>query len=186
MKALLKKCGGNINSKFSEGYLELRNTPCPGGKSPAEIIYGQPMRSRVPAHYTAFDKKWLVPLEEHDAKTSKLALKTEHNYNKSAKNLPQLKAGMKVVMQDPNTKLWDRTGIIMSKGNHRNYRIKTHSGLCLWRNRRFIKPLLQENKGECDDGATTATKNKVENANKDATPRRSKRVRFQTKRYGYD
>ncbi len=188
VKALLKKCGGDINAKFSEGYLELRNTPRPGGKSPAEIVYGQPMRSRVPAHHKAFDKKWLVSLEEHDAKMSKLALKSVDHYNKSAKSLSQLEAGMKVIMQDPNTKLWDKTGVVMSKGNFRNYRVKTHSGLCLWRNRRFLKPLYLPDKNDYD-GATTAKEIKrktQEEKGDDRTLRRGKRVRFQTRRYGYD
>ncbi len=162
VKALLKQCGGDINTKFSKGYIKLRNTPCSGGKSPAEIVYGQPMRSRLQAHHKAFDKKWQVSSQDHDAKMSKIDLMSVKHNNKSATMNPQLKVGMKVVMQDKNTKLWNKTGTIMSKGNNQYYRIKNHSGLCLWINRRFIKPLALPDTEE-NNGATTANKKQEKN-----------------------
>ena len=76
LKALLKKHGNKAQSEsFKEGMLEHRNTPRAGGKSPAEIVFGHPLRSRVPAHHRAFDKKWLVTMDEHDRKTAQLASK---------------------------------------------------------------------------------------------------------------
>ena len=179
LKALLKKCGG-LGEKFLEGYLEYKNTPRPGGKSPAEIVFGHPVRSKVPVHHRAFDKKWLVSLDEHDAKTKELAEKAAQRYDKTACPLPELKIGIEVAVQDMITKLWDRTGIIMSKGSNRKYRIKFPSGRCLWRNRRFLKPVLKQKDIPAD-------KTKLEHDPKTtAEPRRGKRVRFMPDRYGQD
>ncbi len=184
VKGLLKKCGGKINQQFREGYLELRNTPREGGKSPAEILFGHPLRSRVPAHHRAFDSKWLVTSEEHDKKMALKDLQVLKHYNKSARNMKELKPGMRAAVQDPTTKLWDKAGLIMSKGSNRNYRVKFPSGRCLWRNRRFLKPFPNATgDGDTvvkDDGATAKEKESPE-----AIPRRSKRVRFKTQRFGF-
>ncbi len=43
---------------FQRGLLEYRNTPREGGLSPAQILFGHPLRSAVPAHRAAFSDKW--------------------------------------------------------------------------------------------------------------------------------
>ncbi len=174
-KSLLKKCGG-VNNDFLEGYLELKNTPGSGGKSPAEVVFGHPLRTRIPMNHRGFDKSWLVSLEERDAKTKELAKKVMERYNISARKLPQLKIGDNVVIQDPQTKLWDKTGTILSKGDHNNYRIKFLSGRCLWRNRKFLKPFEQRlMEFPKDEGKSTGVKEIV--------PRRSLRTKRQTQRF---
>ena len=139
VKNLLKKCGGH-NAKFKEALLELRNTPNAYGKSPAEIIFGKPLRSRVPAHRSAFSQEWLKSLEEYDAARAILQETTQKYYNSTARDLPPLKVGTHVRIQDRTTKLWDRIGYIVSVGRSRDYRIRLPSGRILWRNRRFIRP----------------------------------------------
>ena len=120
LKALLKKCGNKAQSEiFKEGLLELRNTPRAGGKSPAEIVFGHPLRSKVPAHHRAFDKKWLVTMDEHDHKMAEIASKAAEEYDKSSRTLPPLKIGMDVLIQNAQTKIWDRTGRIVSIGQSR-------------------------------------------------------------------
>ncbi len=191
VKALLKKYDGKINEKFREGFLELRNTPRQGGKAPAEIVFGHPLRTQVPIHHKAFDSKWLMSMDEHDARSAKRDLQILKRYNKSAKDLPELSPGMQTAVQDPLTKLWDKSGTVMSKGSNRNYRIKFPSGRCLWRNRRFLKPLpTKRGKKEDEDmelhngqdNGATARKDKEQ----DGTPRRSKRVRFKTQRFDFN
>ena len=53
VKHPVTKCtkNGNLNSAaFKEGLLELRNTPKVSGLSPAQLIYGYSLRTRVPAN----------------------------------------------------------------------------------------------------------------------------------------
>lgn len=61
MKHLITKTAptGDLynNEDFTNGLLELRNTPCPDGLSPAMILLGRPLHSLVPTH-SAFDTKW--------------------------------------------------------------------------------------------------------------------------------
>lgn len=46
---------GNLNTDaFCMGLIELRNMPREHGKSPAEILFGRPIRGMVPMHETSF------------------------------------------------------------------------------------------------------------------------------------
>ena len=59
-------------------------------------------------------------------------------YDKGARNLPPQKLREKVLLQDPATREWDRTGVIVSIEEHRDYDVKLSSGRLLWRNRKFL------------------------------------------------
>jgi transposase InsO family protein len=57
MKALVEKTSinGRIdNENFNAGLLEWRNTPRSSGLSPAEALFGRPLRSILPAHKSTF------------------------------------------------------------------------------------------------------------------------------------
>ena len=43
---------------FDRGLLEFRNTPRAGGLSPAQVLFGHPIRSIIPTHRTAFADTW--------------------------------------------------------------------------------------------------------------------------------
>ena len=61
MKSLIAKTtqNGNINTEeFQKGLLEWRNTPNQSGRSPAEIVYGHPLRTLIPIHRSSFQRKW--------------------------------------------------------------------------------------------------------------------------------
>ncbi len=195
LKALLIKTGGRYNSdNFDEGLLELRNTPRAGGKSPAEIVFGQPIRSRLPIHHSAFDKKWLTAMDDYDRKASELQVRFKNDYDKHAHELPYLAIGTTIRLQDPITKHWDKTAVIQSRGRHRNYRVRLPSGRCYWRNRRFLRPTHASDPAEDiteDESSPTAdarpkrarsTPASTEDDTK--TPRRSKRIRFAPTRLG--
>ncbi|XP_066938952.1 uncharacterized protein [Macrobrachium rosenbergii] len=50
---------GNIDCEdFDHGLLELQNTPNFTGRSPAQILYGHPLHSCVPAHPQSFSQEW--------------------------------------------------------------------------------------------------------------------------------
>ena len=193
VKALLKKTGG-FNEAFHEGMLELRNTPRDGGKSPAEIVFGKPLRSRVPAHAKSFDPKWLKSMEDYDASRASIRGQVEERYNKTAKDLPTLPVGTYVRIQNHATKLWDRTGHVVTVGRSRDYRIKMPSGRLLWRNRRFVRPVPspevvqeQETSEETSSGFRGSQEDCTATASSSGQDglRRSRRVRFAPSRLSY-
>ncbi len=194
LKTLLVKTRGRFSSDaFNEGLLELRNTPRAGGKSPAEIVFGHPVRSRLPVHHSAFDERWLVAMEAHDHKMSKLQEQAHEAYDKQARKLPYLAIDALVRLQDPKTKLWDKTGIIVSRGRFRDYRVRLPSGRCYWRNRRFIRPAhppAEDNSSDEESPRPAEAPTKTSSAEKKEaddpkTVRRSKRVKFAPQRLTY-
>ena len=187
LKTLLLKTGGRFNSEqFNEGLLELRNSPRPGGKSPAEIVFGHPIRSRVPTHHSAFDKEWLVSMEDYDRKKAQLQEDAAIDYNKTAHKLPQIAIGAQVRLQDPTTKLWDKIAVVLSRGNWHNYRVRLPSGRCYWRNRRFLRTAhipppaddLPEETQISNQAPTMDTSTELQDTAEKTEPRRSKRTRF--------
>lgn len=62
---------GNIDcEEFDRGLLELRNTPTPAGHSPAQILYGRPLRTCVPAHPVSFSDELQAKAEECDRRAA--------------------------------------------------------------------------------------------------------------------
>ena len=58
---------GNIDCEaFDRGLLELRNTPNHSGRSPAQVLYGHPLRTCVPAHPQSFMDKWQEKAQDCD------------------------------------------------------------------------------------------------------------------------
>ena len=73
MKNLIEKTtqNGNLDKEeFLEGLLELRNTPRQHGLSSAEIVFGHPIRSKIPIHSTLFSKRWAKMDLEWDKRRS--------------------------------------------------------------------------------------------------------------------
>ena len=69
VKRLVQKCSvsGRLDlEEFSHAMLELRNTPREDGRSPAEVLFGHPLRTMVPMHYTAFPSRWRKAADECD------------------------------------------------------------------------------------------------------------------------
>ena len=61
MKRLVEKTtnrGDLDDEAFDRGLLEFRNTPRAGGLSPAQVLFGHPIRSIIPTHRTAFADTW--------------------------------------------------------------------------------------------------------------------------------
>ena len=61
VKRLIKKTtehGDLDTDELAHALLELCNTPRADGRSPAQVLYGHPLRSAVPAHHRAFAQKW--------------------------------------------------------------------------------------------------------------------------------
>ena len=155
MKALISRStsDGQLDSdEFAAAMLEYRNTPRAHGLSPAEILFGHPVRSLVPALRTAFAPRW----REVEALPTRIAKETEKvkkSYDKNAKTLPPLNPGTTVRVQDPQSKQWSKRGTLVSTriamsvaehGTHRDFKIRLENGRIYWRNRRYIRPCLPE------------------------------------------
>ena len=122
------------------GILQYRNTPGPDGRSPAQIVFGRPIRDTLPAHRRAFDLCWQRAADEADAAGSDLKNSEERRYNQHARDLPGLRVGSQVAVQNHNTKRWDRCGVITEVDHQRRrYFIRMPSGRVLTRNRRFLR-----------------------------------------------
>ncbi|XP_043236499.1 uncharacterized protein K02A2.6-like [Amphibalanus amphitrite] len=145
LKHLVSKTteGGSFNDMFYRGLLELRNTPRADRRSPAQMVFGHPIRSCVPAHHSTFAVQWQQHADECDSKAAKVLNQAQRHYNSSAHTLPSMKIGVHVRIQDPISKRWDKLGTIVGVGYHRDYLVKTPSDRVLWRNRRFIRSSLQ-------------------------------------------
>ena len=97
MKNLVAKSteSGNIDSdEFCEGLLEWLNTPKGHGLSPAEVLYGSPLRSIIPAAFQSYAKYWEDKFEKWDETMSTLK-RGEEYYNKQAKPLTPFKSAYK-------------------------------------------------------------------------------------------
>ena len=141
-KRLIQKStvNGDLDSDaYAKGLLELRNTPRADGRSPAEILYGHPLRTTVPVHHKHFAMTWQERADECDQRAQQQARKATARYNATAHPLSSLKIGQHVSVQSHTTGLWDNVGTIVAIGRRRTYLVKMPSGRVLWRNRRFLR-----------------------------------------------
>jgi hypothetical protein len=137
IKALVAASANNGDIErdtFAQGLLELRNTPRLNGLSPAEMVFGSPLRSCVPTHHLVLSKKWRDLADKEDVAPLPPA-------NLKLRQLRPLHAGDKCWIQDPSTKRWSSIGQVI-QARQRNYTVKMPSGRILWRNRRHIRPYL--------------------------------------------
>ncbi|XP_050706734.1 uncharacterized protein LOC126992106 [Eriocheir sinensis] len=113
---------GNIDcEEFDRGLLELRNTPNFTGRSPAQILFGRPLRSCVPAHPHSFSEDWQAKAEDCDRRAAARAKDSTARYDQHAHPLPRLKIVQHVRIQDPTSHRWDKVGVIMGIGRLRTY-----------------------------------------------------------------
>ncbi|XP_068245332.1 uncharacterized protein [Palaemon carinicauda] len=95
---------GNIdNEDFDRGLLELRNTPNFTGHYPAQILYGWPLRSCIPAHPKAFSNEWQVKTEDCDCRAATRYEQVKTQYDQHGHSLPKLSVGQQVRIQDPTS-----------------------------------------------------------------------------------
>ena len=165
--------GSIDDERLYRGLLELRNTPGACGRSPAQVVFGHPIRSWVPAHRNAFAPEWQQRADECDAKVARDRLQREQHYNASANTLTPLKIGTDIRLQDPVSKRWDKVGVIVGVGYKRDYHVKLPSGRVMWRNRRFLRPVHTPSTAD----ESSPAKDNESSTPADATPER--RVRFQ-------
>ncbi|XP_064084130.1 uncharacterized protein K02A2.6-like [Macrobrachium nipponense] len=135
---------GNIDCEaFDRGLLELRNTPNPAGRSPAQILYGHPLRTCVPAHLRSFTEEWQTKTEDYDRRTAAQTDQAMSLYNSHALPLPKLTIGQRVRIQDATTLRWDKVGIVEwgPRNVSRKYEIAFQVVMYGFRNRRHLRPV---------------------------------------------
>ena len=127
--------------KLACALLQYPNLPsCKDGLSPAQKLLGQPIQDTLPAHRRSFSSEWQWSIKEAEkaAEKHQQEVEVEQNYNCHARNLPEIRVGSNVPIQDGDTKCWDIYGKVTHISPHRGYYIKTSSGCVLVRNHRFI------------------------------------------------
>ena len=171
------KCDINNSEAFDRGLLEIRHTPRPDGRSPAQILYGKPLRSCVPAHAKSFAPEWQKSAEECDRKAAVMTQAAIKRYNTHSKPLPPVQLGTFVRIQDPASKRWEKVGTVMDQGQTRDYLVKTAAGGVLWRNRRFLRAIPNpQDQDKLIEGNNNHTINSPTPNEHHLKPRRSTRI----------
>ena len=139
VKRIVQKVKTGDEEAFDKAILELRNGPRADGRSPAQVLFGRPLKSCVPSHWQAYLPEYQKAADAADALKEDIAEKQRIRYDATAKPLKQFKVGVHVSIQNPENKLWERHGRIVGVGKRRDYHVKLPSGRILWRNRRFLR-----------------------------------------------
>ena len=115
-------------NKVAKAILQYRNTPLHGcNLSPAQILFHRQLRNsipRKPSHYK-LHSDWLTAAKyrEDEFQQRNQIIVEQYNMNRNAKQLPALEVGTHVNMQGKD-KRWVKTGNIVERLPHRQYRIK--------------------------------------------------------------
>ena len=137
VKKLLAKYDGKTSLDFKKGLRELRNLPRADGFSPAQMFFGRRQRTELPAlpsHYKEIDQDEAATARQETRKKEKKACDCH------AKRLPPLARGQTVVIQDPQTKKWDKQAVVMSKRHTgKSYVLRCEDGKMTIRNRVYLK-----------------------------------------------
>ena len=139
VKYLIMKNEGKYESdECQKGMLELRNSPKSDGVSPAERLFGRPLRSDVPMHWKKYDDRWQKLFETADQNLSKINAKRKKYFDRRAKDLTKLNVGQEVIVQDQASGRWTTKATIVDVKHPRRYQLRFPSGRVLWRNRQVI------------------------------------------------
>ena len=143
MKHLLQKHSNW--QEFQSALLEWRNIPRADGLSPAQRIFGNRQRTRLPAHSQVYSK-----IQDTDANVAEMkrrdlqnASKRRHDAGRNHRNLPEITPGTEVRIQNPKTGAWNQTGTVKEVRPHgRSYYLQDQNQRYILRNRKFLKPLI--------------------------------------------
>ena len=162
-KKLLRRCWDESRGRLKEeewtrGVIQQRNTPGASGRSPAEIIYGRPLRDDLPTHPSHFrpapqplpaedggDQGYAPPAHQDPARDDHCDRRESRRraakqwYDQHARDLPEFSVGTRVRVQDVRTKRWDRCGVVVHVGPFRRYRVRFEGGGEVDRNRCHLR-----------------------------------------------
>lgn len=117
--------------------LDYRNTPTEGlGSSPAQRLMGRRTRTLLPTRSCLLQPEIQTGIQE--AKRSKQKMQAKY-YNKTAKDLPELREGQSVFMAPkPGHAKWEKA-VITSRNGQRSYQVTNEHGRIYRRNRRHLR-----------------------------------------------
>ncbi|KAG1696506.1 Transposon Ty3-G Gag-Pol polyprotein [Nymphon striatum] len=130
-KKLVLKCK-ETGEDFHQALAEFRLMPRADGFSPADLMFGRTPRGLLPAMRT--------PVDLYAGQEARQTTLNKSFFQHSSKpNLPCLRVGDIVRIQNPKTKRWIQKGsIIASRDNSRSYEVESDGKLFL-RNRRYLR-----------------------------------------------
>ena len=144
----LSQTGSLDTDSLARAILQHRNSPCPiTGLSPAQIVFGRVLRDFLPLQPGKFIQRpeWQQAAEAREKSYSKRILDKAVQLTKGSKQLPALKPGDHVHIQDQygNTpKQWNKTGVIVEVGKHDDYLVSIDGSRHVTkRNRKFLRKI---------------------------------------------
>ena len=158
---------GDLHSdKFARALLIHRNTPDPlTNVSPAQIVYGHPIRDHIPKRSYAPREDWKDLAERREQCFMRRHFLRAEKLDAPAKKLKDLRKGDSVYIQDqdgPSPRKWSKSGIVLETLPHNSFLVKVDgSGKLTKRNRQFLRKFdpfaktCQDNK----DGETQKEQN---------------------------
>ena len=137
--------GSLDTDELARALMQHRNTPLrETDKSPAQLVLGRQLRDSIPMYKDFYkpDNHWGATLREREKDMIKVRDREKEAYDIHAKQLPRLRVGTEVALQDPISRAWDKSGTIMEQYPYRQYLVKVDgSGRVTRRNRRHLKYL---------------------------------------------
>ena len=131
---------------FHRAMLQYRNTPDKEtGISPAQCIFGRPIRDFVPVHPGRYEPHptWKETLLAREEALRNRHMKMAERLTEHTRRLPPLKVGDKVRIQNqtgPHPTKWDKTGTVIEVRQYDQYIVKVDgSGRATLRNRKFLR-----------------------------------------------
>ena len=120
--------------------------PAQGAEAPVQkytvkklAVYGRSMQSKVPVAEVQLNQAPKSILSRRQMQKDRDQIR----YDATAKSLPKLKRGMRVRVQNWQTKRWDKEGTLLRVTN-RNCLIKLGAHWNVWLNRRFVRAVPGE------------------------------------------
>jgi hypothetical protein len=136
VKNTMKKCA-DTKQDLQLALLSLRTTPISGTlPSPAELLNSRQMKSTLP----------LVSKHSSKDELSTEELKKRQNtqkvyYDRGTRELPPLKSGQTVMVQDLPNLRWKPGTVVSPTKEPRSYIVQDTNGARYWRNRKYIRQL---------------------------------------------
>ena len=139
VKSLLKKCA-MTNQDPLIAMLHLRATPVDSHmKSPAEILFGRPIRTTLPSHHLAREQSTTEHLLHRQTE-----MKETHDKH-AGNELPPLHVGQPVRVLHPKEHTWIPAKVSRVCEEPRSYEISTPNGAVLRRNRSHLREIPVNN-----------------------------------------
>ena len=118
--------------------LQYRTSPVDGLASPSQLLMGRQLRDNLPSTHSRLTPKMVEPDVVIQRRRHQQDNQRRH-YNRSARQLTQLKANDKVFVQRNKGENWQPAKVVSQHHTLRSFIIQTENGSTFRRNRRFLR-----------------------------------------------